>query len=185
MAYRTKATKVLLLLLLVALGASKAKAQFTGTSYLGASAGTAVPHSTTHFSAPELMISASYGYLLSDKLTIDVPILYQGLSNGKIKGYSYLTLPTLFYNLAKGDKYRLELGGSLGVGFEKYHKPSDPLIEVKGNLETVSLYLGAGLRYTLLISSRLAFFGQYKYLYQPQSTENMAQTFSLGCMLYL
>lgn len=185
MEYITKATKSLLLLLLVTLGARKASAQFTGTSYLGACVGTAVPHSTTHFSSPELTLSASYGYLLSEKLTIDVPLIYQGLSNGKLKGQSYTALPTILYSISKGDKHRIDLGGSLGVGFEKYFKPSDPLVEVKGSLETVSFYLGAGLRYTLLLSSKFALFGQYKYLYQPQSTDNMAQTLSAGLLFYL
>ena len=100
------------------------------------------------------MLSLSYGYLLSDKLTIDAPLVYQGLASASLKGMSISTLPTLYYGISKGDKHRLEVGGTLGVGFEKYQKPTDPLIVVKGSLESVNFYVGVGARYTLLLSSK-------------------------------
>lgn len=181
----SKFAQLFIFLLSSVLGASSLHAQFAGTSYIGGGVGTSIPHTSSRFSTPELMLSLSYGYLVSDRVSIDVPLVYQGMTNGHLKGRSYSTLPTIYYGLSKGDKHRLEVGGSLGIGFEQYKKPSDPLIEVKGSLESVSLYIGAGVRYSLLLSSRIGIFGMYRYLYQPQSTENMAQTFSAGILFYL
>ena len=180
-----KRTRFFCFLLLGILGATRANAQFAGTSYLGIGGGISFPHTSSRFSTPVEMLSPSYGYLLNDRITIDGALVYQRLINGSLSGNSFSLLPTLYYAVSKGDKYRLEIGGSLGVGLEKYSKPSDPLIEVRGSLESVNLYIGAGARYSLLLSSRLAVFGMYRYLYQPHSTENMLQTFSAGILFYL
>lgn len=181
----SKSTRAFSILASVVLGASSLQAQFAGTSYLGAGGGTSIPHTSSRFSTPEFMLSLSYGYLISDRLYIDAPLVYQGLTNGQLKGSSYSTIPTIYYGISKGDKYRFDIGGSLGIGFEQYARPKDPLIEVKGSLESVSLYIGAGIRYSLLLSSRIGVFGMYRYLYQPQSAENMSQTFSAGILVYL
>ena len=181
----TKTKRLLSLFMVGLLGTTSMKAQFTGTSYLSVGAGVAIPHSSSKILSPEPMLSLSYGYLLSDKLTIDAPLVYQGLASASLKGMSISTLPTLYYGISKGDKHRLEVGGTLGVGFEKYQKPTDPLIVVKGSLESVNLYVGVGARYTLLLSSKVGIYAMYKYLYQPQSIESMAQTFSGGVLFYL
>lgn len=180
-----KSTRAFSVLASAVLGTMSLQAQFAGTSYLGAGVGTSIPHSSSKFSTPELMLSFSYGYLFSDRLSIDTPLVYQGLTNGQLKGSSYSTIPTIYYVLSKGDKYRFDVGGALGIGFERYEKPKDPLIEVNGSLESVSLYIGAGVRYSLLLSSRIGVFGMYRYLYQPQSAENMSQNFSAGILVYL
>lgn len=186
MIHKRKAIRLLLLLVLVTLGAIRMDAQFSGTSYLSAGAGTAIPHSTSRFASPQVLLSLSYGYLLSDKLTIDLPLVYQGLEHvSSLKGKSFSALPTLFYNLKRSDKYRFELGGTLGLGYETFTKPKDPLIEVTGSLNTMSFYAGAALRYQLQLSSKLALFAQYRFLYQPQSSEEMAQMLSAGLCVFI
>lgn len=185
MTQKRRAFQSLLFLSLAIIGKNSLSAQFAGTSYLSAGIGLNIPHTESSISSPKVSYSLSYGYLLNDRITIEVPASYNSISSGVLEGNSVSILPTFFYSLSRGDKYRFDISGSIGFGFDKYQKPKDSLIEVNGTLESAGLFMGLGLKYNYLITSKLGVFAQYRYLYQPQSTDNMSQNVSAGIMLYL
>lgn len=180
-----KTLSTLTLLLVIILGASKLNAQYVGTSYIGASAGAIAQHSNSKFASTEAGLSLSYGYLVSDKLTLDVPVMYHRLRSDVLRGHHFSLLPTAYYILSRRDKSRLELGGTLGLGYDTYAKPESDLVEIKGELNTLGVVLGASLRYTHSLSSKLALQATYRFLYRPKSFEDMAQVLTAGIVFYL
>lgn len=176
---------IILILCLLFVSLTNANAQYSGTSYITLGGGLSVPQTNSNFGDAGFQGSASYGYLFNNKITFDASLNYQRFSTRLLDGTIYSVLPTLYYSFYRTDRSRLEVGPSLGVGYEVLDKPKDELLETSGNLTSIVYNAGGGIRYTMLLNAKIGLNFSYKCLYQGQGSANIAHIASAGIMIYL
>lgn len=178
-------SKHLSLVLVLLLSTTVAHAQYSGTSYIQAGAGLSLHHQDGGLGSAQHSFSLSYGYVFSHRVTLDVPVSYQSVQYKHLDGSLYSLQPTIYYALSRRDKYRLEAGAILGLGYEVYQKPSGDLLDVTGHLASFTPQTGVALRYVHLIRYNLGVSATYRYVHQYQGLSGGYHSIGATLSVYL
>lgn len=161
------------------------RAQYSGTSYVQAGGGLSLHHQDGGLGSANPSFSLSYGYVFSQRVTLDVPISYQIIGTKYLKGNLYSLQPSIYYAISRRDKSRLEVGATLGLGYEVYQKPSGNLLDVTGHLTSFIPQTGIALRYTHLLRHNLGISAMYKYVHQYQGLSGGYHSIGIALSIYL
>lgn len=148
----------------------KLSAQYSGTSYLQAGSGVGIQHQDDALHSPKLYFHLTYGYILSHRLTVDVPLSYQSLENKFLTGEQYSLAPSLYYAFHRTDKSRLEIGAIVSIGYEHLKQKDLELLDITGKPSSFTLGTGAGIRYSYMIQPTIGIGIGYRFMnhYQGQ-----------------
>lgn len=177
--------RAIIIYIITLLSISVSYAQYLGDSYLRLSSGIAIEQSNTKFSDASPFFELGYGYILSQRVTLEGSLDYKPYSDPQLKGHLVSLSPTAYYSLYQRDRLRFDLGGVLRIGFESLSVKNEELVESDGNLQSFVYGIGLRPRLSYLLRPKLGITLSYQFTYQQRSLHLLDHRLGLGLNIYL
>ncbi len=164
-------------------------AQYAGSQYLSVGTGTVIYDNTpgrmsfTSAPSPQLNAHIGYGYLLTNKFTLDAELSFRPLVNEIVLSYTYAIKPQVFYSFLSNKRFKSSLGAG-AVGGYQYLTAAQANSILKPDIDLWVYGFSITPRAEYLLNKKTSLYFDYSFEMQFNSIRQYNHLLNIGSKFY-